>query len=430
MFFRPQSKSTVFITGVLAIFLCFSYVLLRCNILDDTGYSTFTLCGFHTAKIHAILGFNASEETHRNSSKEFEEPDRVKQKTDKPTVLCREPVKHLLFLKVHKTGSSTLLNIIYRYGLHNKLIFALPKNSNYFNHVSNKFNSSCIAPIPKEFHYDILCNHAIYNRTTFRPLFPNDTFYFSILRHPFMQFVSASRYYGLINNKKLQVAKPYQEFLLNRKNFTFPLGYNFYDNRMSYDLGLESKHFHDTRKIREFIEMLDKDFKLILISEYFDESLVLLRRHLCWTMKDIISFRMNVNHNHYNYSFSVEEFSLHRNQTTADYMIYEHYIKLFWKKIDREGPSFFSELSIFQKVQHLILDFCSHLDSRRLLMVSASQWNEAFQITRTDCSLLMKSELNFLDYIRLKQQKRLDTMKILRKAESNDSQNEQKPQHQ
>ena len=407
-------------------FLCFTYFLLRCNVIHDQVSNSFTLCSFNTAKIHAIFEVNTSKEIFPNSTKKSEETVRLRISTEKPIVHCQEPVKHLVFLKVHKTGSSTLLNIVYRYGFDHKLIFALPKSSNYFNHVSNEFNASRIVPIPNSFHFDILCNHAIYNRKTLRPLFPNDTFYFSILRQPFMQFVSASRYYGLIGMKELQVAKPYQKFLLNRKNFSFPLGYNFYDNRMSYDLGLEAKYFHDTQKIQEFIEMLDKDFKLMLIAEYFDESLVLLRRYLCWTMKDILYFKMNVNNKHYNYSFSVEDFTLHRNQTTADYSLYEHYIKIFWERIDREGPSFFSELSIFRKVQTLMWNFCLNLGSRRILTVSASQWNEAFLITRRDCSLLMKSELNFLDYIREKQKRRFYKTETLSKTETKNSQNTQK----
>ena len=39
---------------------------------------------------------------------------------------CR-PSSNIVFLKTHKTGSSTIQNIFFRYGMRNKLWFAMPK---------------------------------------------------------------------------------------------------------------------------------------------------------------------------------------------------------------------------------------------------------------------------------------------------------------
>ena len=44
------------------------------------------------------------------------------------------PSKKLIFAKTHKTGSTTLQNIIFRFGEKNKLMFVLPKyDSHRFN---------------------------------------------------------------------------------------------------------------------------------------------------------------------------------------------------------------------------------------------------------------------------------------------------------
>ena len=57
---------------------------------------------------------------------------------------------------------------------------------------------------------------------------------------------------------------------------------------MSFDLGLEQKSFTEDEKISEFVDELSKKLHLVLIADYFDESLVLLKRLLCWDLEDII----------------------------------------------------------------------------------------------------------------------------------------------
>ena len=43
--------------------------------------------------------------------------------------------------------------------------------------------------------------------------------------------------------------------------------------------------------------VLDKFFGTVLIREYFDESLILLRRKLCWKLQDILYFPLKVGEN-------------------------------------------------------------------------------------------------------------------------------------
>ena len=63
---------------------------------------------------------------------------------------------------------------------------------------------------------------------------------------------------------------------------------------MSFDLGLEHSSYSNEEKIQEFIDKLKKQLDLVLINEFIDESLVLLKRLLCWSLDDIIYLRHNV----------------------------------------------------------------------------------------------------------------------------------------
>ena len=73
---------------------------------------------------------------------------------------CR-PKKHIFFLKTHKTASSTILNILYRYGDSQNLTFALPYNMHsqlfYPNLFASYFVEGEQSRSKKKSH--IMCNH-------------------------------------------------------------------------------------------------------------------------------------------------------------------------------------------------------------------------------------------------------------------------------
>ena len=60
-----------------------------------------------------------------------------------------------------------------------------------------------------------------------------------------------------------------------------------------FDLGLQHKYYNDPLMIKKHIEDLAEKIDLVLIMEYFDESLVLLKRELCWDLDDVIYFKLN-----------------------------------------------------------------------------------------------------------------------------------------
>ena len=45
--------------------------------------------------------------------------------------------------------------------------------------------------------------------------------------------------------------------------------------------------------ISKHIDDLSEKIDLVLIVEYFDESLILLKRELCWELDDVVYFKLN-----------------------------------------------------------------------------------------------------------------------------------------
>lgn len=83
-----------------------------------------------------------------------------------PSATCT-PKSHIVFLKTHKTASSSILNILYRYGESRNLTFALPlkKHSQlFYPHLfSSRFVEGVSSGRLRSFH--ILCNHMRFRKS-------------------------------------------------------------------------------------------------------------------------------------------------------------------------------------------------------------------------------------------------------------------------
>lgn len=58
-------------------------------------------------------------------------------------------------------------------------------------------------------------------------------------------------------------------------------------NQQLWGLGTNSFEMEDPVKVDEKISKYDSQFDLVMIAEYFDESLVLLADLLCWDLSEV-----------------------------------------------------------------------------------------------------------------------------------------------
>ena len=103
-----------------------------------------------------------------------------------------EPINKLVFAKTHKTGSTTVQNLIFRYGMKNSLTFVLPKTSYWFFSHYNSFKATA-AKKSKE--NDLFAIHSVWNNFEVRKLIPKSPAV-TILRDPIAVFESAYSYFG------------------------------------------------------------------------------------------------------------------------------------------------------------------------------------------------------------------------------------------
>lgn len=62
-------------------------------------------------------------------------------------------------------------------------------------------------------------------------------------------------------------------------------------NSQAFDLGID--HDASEAHVDKVIKQMD-GWELVLITEYMDESLVLLKRKMCWTLDDVAYFALKV----------------------------------------------------------------------------------------------------------------------------------------
>lgn len=119
---------------------------------------------------------------------------------------------------------------------------------------------------------------------------PKDTLYITVLRHPVQLFESMYNYYKLEKFYKF----PFEQFNNESailpdfsKRFVGKIG----TNQMLFDLGY-SIHDITPSILAAYIEQIENSFDLVMIEEFLDESLIFLKNLLCWTIDDVITFKV------------------------------------------------------------------------------------------------------------------------------------------
>ncbi|XP_029373699.1 galactose-3-O-sulfotransferase 2-like isoform X2 [Echeneis naucrates] len=255
------------------------------------------------------------------------------------TAACH-PQSHIVFLKTHKTASSTILNILYRYGESRNLTFALPVNKHsqlfYPSFFVSHFVEGVRSGSVKEFH--IMCNHMRFRKAEVAKVMPEDTFYFSIIRHPVTMMESIFIYYNSI--QAFSKTHSLDDFLDSSwTNYNSSMPNNHYaHNNLAFDFGFDNNVTADAEdleyKASRAVAAIEWEFHLILISEYFDESMILLKYVLCWSLEDVVSFKINSRSNKTRHQISPKTTEKIKRWNALDWRIYLHFNVTFWHKVD------------------------------------------------------------------------------------------------
>ena len=321
--------------------------------------------------------------------------------------------RHIAFLKVHKAASSTVQNILYRFGSRRGLAFVLPNNGHYISQHNARVYNPILPPYDNNTKkYDILCNHVMFNHTKFKRLMYDDAFYVGIVREPLDLFISSAHYYKYVwpsdylknlNEKSFIHELIFNPEKLESKNIMASRTFNY----MAVDFGFVIKNVTDVltmpdSAVYSFVASLTDIFNFVMVAEYFDESLIMLKRYLNWSNKDIIYIRKNVFYLRKNgYKTTVANVTeadklLFKKRNRLDIAIYETFLKEFKKKMVKEND-IDGEVKEFQAILNGVKRFCSkpRQTTGQFTEFPSSKWDPGFRVYVEDCQLMKKDEMPF-----------------------------------
>ncbi|XP_076116671.1 galactose-3-O-sulfotransferase 2-like [Mytilus galloprovincialis] len=326
--------------------------------------------------------------------------------------ITKVPYRRVAFLKVHKAGSTTAQNIFLRYGESRNLTFVLPiiRQDHWDNVIGlqSTLNDRNILPPPKNKTYDILCCHVLYDSEAFHKYMPTDTAYIGIVREPFDQFLSTLNYFRApYIFERIKSQSRVLKFLQNPAQYEngLPYKWSMTNNRMAVEFGFPSNLF---RKYLEedsmnYLTKLDKEFQFVIIMEYFTESVVMMRRILGWTIKDVLYLKKNSARRSYSFADNTHR-HMYERYAKLDYDLYNFFYRRLWSQIQKEGLDFHLELLYFDRLRKEVEDYCMYtVDKRSGYIIAASKWSAAFVVSQDDCDNLKKNELFFVERIRKRQ---------------------------
>ncbi|KAF5921547.1 hypothetical protein HPG69_009115, partial [Diceros bicornis minor] len=256
------------------------------------------------------------------------------------------PITNVMFLKTHKTASSSVLNIVFRFAETHNLSVALPAGSDLHLGYPWLFLARYVEGVQQDRsgqqqHFNIMCNHLRFNPPEVQKVMPKGTFYFSILRNPIFQLESSFTYYRNYV-PAFKRAKSLHVFLASPGTYYnegVGLANVYARNNMWFDFGFDNNAPAEENYVRARLADVERLFQLVLIAEYFDESMVLLRRLLRWRLDDVVSFKLNSRSQNSITSLTPESQERVKHWCALDWRLYQHFNHTFWAKVRAElGP--------------------------------------------------------------------------------------------
>ncbi|XP_078679556.1 galactose-3-O-sulfotransferase 3-like [Branchiostoma floridae x Branchiostoma belcheri] len=311
---------------------------------------------------------------------------------------CGHPVTNFVFIKVHKTASGSTYLVLARFGRNHNMTICYPVHDKHkqLSYASPKIDRSRCKPSPRN--YTLIINHAIMNKSAMDRLMAPGTRYIGIVRHPLEHFRSM---FFLWDPPAPEKVNPLGEYLDRNVN------YNLDKDRMirrwrlvpklknfqAYTLGFPRQMVVSRNKsqIEEMIRTVGSWYSIVLITDYWEESLVLLRRRFCWTMYDILH-TTRIAHIQTDPRKSApltdKQMETHRKITPIDYLIYDYFNRTFWERTTKEGPEFWDEVAYFKTLNLQVNDYCIRMLPEGHKVFPSGKWSREFLVDSTFCDEL------------------------------------------
>ncbi|XP_076805508.1 galactosylceramide sulfotransferase-like [Clavelina lepadiformis] len=274
---------------------------------------------------------------------------------------------NISFIKTHKTASTAVQNVLLRYGLHNNLKIAFPVNTHDFNYPGFFSNTSVAKHGPNP--YNIICHHMRMRYAATKSIMPKDSPFVTIVREPGQLFESTFDYFWPIvpsfqrvpHHNKTSI-EDWLDQAADHMHAAGPSTYaHFGKNPTFFDLGYNNMKNHE-QHIQEALTELSKIFDLVMVADYFDESIVLFADLMCWDLEDVACLSLNARSHDNDSEAKTRRARIRekaRRWNKADAALFDYFNATLWKKIEMFGlKKMESAISKLKEIRNNLTDIC------------------------------------------------------------------------
>ena len=280
------------------------------------------------------------------------------------SAVCNPPGAYV-FHKKHKSVSSTLQTVIRNFGRFYGYPSEGPPIGSIAGGYPGIFRPEFVAA-PRRVHPLGISVHQRMNGPVEKALFGPDAIFVTSIREPESFFRSEYQYFYLrwesenaVRNRKCGFVcwgMPFAALLGQNKTLQFGIGPNqFLDvlakvyrpeipwsfrakNFQSFEFGLDYNR-DDRDYISAQLKILDETYDFVAITEYYFESLVLLREMLCIPWHALYARSRMVSKKYEKIPFTAKQRANLEHFFAQDFAIYQHFNATLWKKIEKYGRS-------------------------------------------------------------------------------------------
>ena len=329
---------------------------------------------------------------------------------------CNSPNYKIGFIKTHKCGSDSLSGLFFRIADEYNLEVMLNKVPDDWNLAwpLEASEEMFMKSRKKSGRFDMQILHQMFYPKLWNELLEPGYNLIGVVRYPLLHFKSVFGYFGigkrLVSELGLDNATVFDEFLTNPAKYKnhFDINKNhtiLWRNPLLFDFNFR----HSGLSLTRYIKFVKEKFAIVLIADYMDESLLLLKRKLCWKMKDILMITKNrsLKSSLAHFSRESESFErrdqLYRRWSSMDYEFYDSMREKLLEDISKE-TFFQEELTIYRKLNKLVTSHCFQ-ETRKFntLRINATAFSEEIIIDFEFCTRMRRNIMTFVTYMQQKQ---------------------------
>ncbi len=257
------------------------------------------------------------------------------------------PFKKIVFASTHNPGSDVVQNILLRHGWsHNNTVVLPPLDAD--------------AAIVEDF--DIVASDHQLNGDRIKEAIP-DSFFIAIFQDPTDTILSYFVKLGL--HKVISI----HDFAVANVKHSVKRGKasKYGKNQLLWDTGLKDVDGQEEDEVvLRHIANVERQFDLVMMSQYMEESIILLADLLCWPL-EAVRFILPMNSSHPTPSnVDLVTRRLLQQWQWSDYLLYDHFAFRFDQRIYNYGAAKMTrDVARFRAMNQELLDQCVKLDEQK-----------------------------------------------------------------